>query len=136
MELRALLAELDQLNLPTDQYIITSSGSLAARGIREAHDLDIVPSDTLWEKLKSRYPVRRINFKTINIGNIQILGPGSYFRNSAIATPQQQIETADIIDGYKYLNLALLRKFKEALGRDKDLKDVELIDQYLESHNS
>lgn len=33
------------------------------------------------------------------------------------------------------MNLKELRKFKKALGRDKDNVDIALIDEYLKRHN-
>jgi hypothetical protein len=41
------------------------------------------------------------------------------------------IRNAEIIDGVPFIKLDELIKFKKALGRDKDKKDVELIEQYL-----
>ncbi|MBU4381382.1 hypothetical protein L6255_02740 [Candidatus Parcubacteria bacterium] len=51
MKIDILLEELDKLNLPKDQYAITSSGSLAIRGIREANDLDIIVTPKVWKEL-------------------------------------------------------------------------------------
>lgn len=45
-------------------------------------------------------------------------------------TTEEAIQTATIIDGIPFMNLNELCKFKEALGRDKDFKDIELIREY------
>jgi len=55
MKIDILLAELDKLNLPDDQYAITSSGPLAIRGIREANDLDIIVTPKVWTELSKKY---------------------------------------------------------------------------------
>ena len=41
------------------------------------------------------------------------------------------LKNADIINGVPFLQLNELLKFKEALGREKDVKDIELINQYI-----
>jgi len=130
MKLDILLAELDKLNFPKDQYAITSSGPLAIRGIREANDLDIIVSLKLWAELLKKYPVKKEGFESIEIGNIQILWKGSFFTDSKVATVEEQIKTADVIKGYRFVNLDLIKKFKKISGREKDKRDLELIKNY------
>lgn len=48
----------------------------------------------------------------------------------------EAITSAMIIDGIYFMNLEELKKFKTALGRDKDFADIVLIDAYLNEHNS
>lgn len=133
MNLSNLLSQLKSLNLPLGHYVINSSGVLAAHGIREANDLDIVVTPEFFKQLKRTYPMNtRKGFEIIEIGDLEILGPGSQFTSSPeIATVEEQIQAADIIDGIPYCKLELLRKFKQKMGRDKDLRDIELIDNYL-----
>lgn len=45
------------------------------------------------------------------------------------------IKNAEIINGIPFLPLSELIKFKKALGREKDFKDIELIEQYLKNNN-
>ena len=51
----AYLAELKALNLPLGHYAIFGSGPLAVRGIREAADLDIIVSESLWKELLPKH---------------------------------------------------------------------------------
>lgn len=44
------------------------------------------------------------------------------------------LKDADIIDGIAFLSLRNLRMFKLSSGREKDLKDVTLIDSYLKDN--
>lgn len=132
MNFNEALKELDKLNLPKDQYAITSSGTLAIRGLREAADLDIIVTDSLWQELSQKYPVTpKPPLDRIDIGNIQILGDGSFFIKPEIATIEQMIKTADVIDGRRFVKLELIKKFKALRDTEKDKKDIELIDQYL-----
>ena len=47
----------------------------------------------------------------------------------------EAIASAMIIDGIYFMNLKELKKFKKALGREKDFADIKLIDEYLKKHN-
>lgn len=136
MKFKLLLKQLRGLKLPVDQFAVTSSGPMAVRGIREARDLDIVVTDKLWEELSKKYPViPRDLCDTLHVGDVEILGNFSKNPNSGIATVDEQINTADVIDGIRFVNLNLIIKFKQELGREKDLKDIKLIKEYLDTHN-
>ena len=129
MHFSQLLEELDKLNLPKDKYAITSSGPLAVRGIREAKDIDLVVSEDLWRELGTKYLVNKKPIcDTINIGSIEVLGN---FRGENLFSGDEQIAKADIIGGHRFVNLDMIIVFKTALGREKDLKDLELIKGYL-----
>lgn len=138
MNFDQFLGELAKLNLPIDQYVVVSSGSLAVRGIRDARDLDVIVADKLWHQLSQQYPViQEGDIQKIDVGtkDIEILGAGSAFQDSSIASVDELIDTADVIGGIRFINLQLLKRFKQKMGRDKDLKDIELIDQYLVKQN-
>ncbi|MBU1016917.1 MAG: hypothetical protein ABIJ82_02905 [Patescibacteria group bacterium] len=130
MKIDILLAELDKLNFPKDQYAITSSGVLAIRGIREANDLDILVTPKLWKELSQKYLERNSESKDIKIGNLHIFWEGSFDEQSSIATVMEQINTADTIKGYRFVNLELAKRFKKVSGREKDKRDLELIKNY------
>lgn len=135
MQFDLLLKQLKELNLPSDQFAVTSSGPMAVRGIREARDLDIVVTDELWTEISKKYPIIPKDLcDTLQIGDIEVLGNFSKNPDSGIATVDQQVDTADIIDGVRFVNLDLIIKFKQTLGREKDLKDIALIKEYLKSH--
>jgi ADP-ribose pyrophosphatase YjhB (NUDIX family) len=129
MRFAVLLKELDNLGLPRDQFAITSSGPLGVRGIRPSKDIDIVASESLWNELSNKYQAEHLEFNdSIKIGNIEILGN---FQGEQIHSTEDQIAKADIIDGYQYVNLEMIKDFKKLLGREKDLKDIELIEKFL-----
>lgn len=137
MQFTQMLNELDKLNLPLGEYVIVSSGALAVRGIREARDLDIIVSDRLWKQLSKNCPVKKEHgIEKIDVKSdiIEILGEGSAFRDPAIASFDELIKTADIIENHPYINLELLKKFKAKMGREKDLKDIELINNFLNTY--
>lgn len=128
MEFKELLRQLDKLGLLVDQYAITSSGALAIRGIRLAKDIDLVVSDELWRTLSKKFPIQQhTTHDSIQIGDIEIL---KNFKGERPFSDAEQIRKADIIDGRRYVNLEMIKVFKKSLGREKDLKDLELIEKW------
>lgn len=132
MNIKTLLSELEKLNLPKNKFAITSSGSLAIRNIREANDLDLIVYPELWQFLSKKYKViKEDDLETIYIGNIQILGNGSYFTDPKFGGVINQINNADIIDGFRYVKLDTITEIKKSMSRPKDLVDIKLIEKYL-----
>ena len=126
MELENLLKELRELNLSGDEYAIFASGPMAVRRIREANDLDIIVIKRLYQELKEKYPVKD---DRIAIGNIEIIDPD----HSVVENPEELINRAENIDGFKYVPLEDIISWKKKMGRPKDLKDIELINNYLKN---
>ncbi len=127
MDLTQLLRALDQWHLPEGEYAITTSGAMAARGIREANDLDVIVTRQLWAELKRQHPEED---GKIRLGeHVEVLGPSS----PVAADGEGQIARAEVIGGRRYVSLADVRQVKQSLGRPKDRRDLELIDAYLAS---
>lgn len=131
--LELTLKILDTFDLDTDEYCIVSSGSLAARGIRDCNDLDIITTNKLWYDLKLKYPehvkvVPKI-CTVISFGEIEFLGEFADSDETKYSS-EYQIKTADIINGKRYQNLEIMKYYKRINAREKDLKDLELIKQY------
>lgn len=133
-----LLELLNKLSLPEDQFVIVGSGPLGVRNIRECRDLDVLVTDKLWIELAKKYPVKKEHgIDKIEVAEgIEMLSKGSAFRDPSIASIDEIIRTADLIEGIRYINLELLKKFKQKMAREKDLKDIELIKDYLSTHQS
>lgn len=133
MKFSDLLVELRALSLQDHEYVITSSGPLGVRGLRESNDLDLVVTDPLWNTLATKYGViDKGTYKTILVGNIEIYNSTSLLGN--FASFNNQLEKADMIEGYNFLNLEMLIELKTKLGREKDLQDIELIRDYLQNN--
>lgn len=134
MEITKLLEELAKLEIPKDKMAITSSGPLGIRNIREIGDLDIIVYPEIWNNLIQKYPVvKEDNFESLYIGNIQVLGEGSWFTDPNCGSVKDDIDNADLIDGNRYVKLDKILTIKRLKSRDKDIKDVKLIEKYLHS---
>jgi hypothetical protein len=127
-----LLAELEKLNIPKDKMAITSSGPIGVRNIREIGDLDIIVYPEVWEELAPKYGViKEGGLESIEIGNIQVLGNGSWFTDPKYGDVKSDIDNADIFDGNRYVKLEKILTIKKLKSRPKDKEDVGLIEDYL-----
>ena len=126
-----IFKKLKELNLPLGEYVLVGSGPLAARGIREANDLDIAVTPKLLKKLidsKKYQKVEKYGKVFLEADNIDIIPQLNW--SAYPTTTEEAIKTADIINGYPFLNITEAIKFKKALGREKDFKDIELLKDY------
>ena len=125
-KLKDILAELEQLKLPVGHYVVTGGAVLAAHGIRGTEDVDLVTDPGLYEVLKAKYP----EFKE---GHLRI-SEKVEVKNGAISiadNPEKVMARADLIEGFPFVRLTDLIDIKRKKGRPKDLRDVELINDYL-----
>ncbi|MFA6365539.1 MAG: hypothetical protein WCW78_04040 [Candidatus Paceibacterota bacterium] len=129
---RSVIEKVKELNFPIGQYVVVASGTLDALGIRKASDVDIAVLPELhkklcenpeWEQLEK---YGKIFLKKEGVDIIPSLDWSEY-----LTTTEEAIASALIIDGIPFLNLQELKKFKRAMGRDKDFEDIKLIDDYL-----
>lgn len=135
MNFQKQFENLKKLNLPTDQFVVVSSGALSIRGIRDSKDIDIIVTETLWDDMIKKHPTGINSFGIENIeleNDIEILHPvQSLFGNSQIVPVQELFEKADVFDGIKFINLDHLKILKMELGRERDIEDINLINNYL-----
>lgn len=80
----------------------------------------------LWKKLSREYEPE--NDKVIRVGDIEI------YKNWKpwFANINELIGLAETIGGLPFVKLEYVRQWKEKMGREKDLGDVELIENYLQ----
>ena len=125
-----IFEDVKKLNLPIGQYAVVGSGVMSAYGIRPHHDVDLIVTKNLFVILKNSgwqsVPNRNGVLKS---GNYEVDADYKYRENQP--DHDELIRNAEIIEGVPFIRLSELIKFKTALGRDKDKKDIELIEQYL-----
>lgn len=126
-----IFKKLKELNFPLGEYVLVGSGPLAARGIRAASDLDIAVTPKLFKQLivsKNYQEVEKYGKIFLEADNIDIIPQLDW--EEYFTTTEEAIKTADIINGYPFLNIEETIKFKKALGREKDFKDIKLLEDY------
>lgn len=121
------IQKVKSLNLTIGSYVIFGSGPLSIRELCESNDIDILLQESVWNKYKDRseWTLGISKFKSdyFHFDNIELFKdwkPGDW-------DVKYLIESADIISGLPFVNLKEVIKWKEILRRDKDLKDIELI---------
>ena len=132
MTKQEIIHKVKALELPKGSYIVFGSCPLAAVGIREAQDIDLLVTPELFAKLQ------KAGWQEVDKGPGD--KPVAYSVYEAHAnwdftsykpTLKQLLKTATMFDGVPFASLDEVRKWKKASGRPKDLVDIKLIDQYL-----
>lgn len=125
--------EIRELNLPFGQYVVVGGAIMAAHGIKDTQDVDLVVTEDLFEKLKQR------GWKEHKRPNGE---PGLEYKvfeayldvNCGNHNPKTEdlIAGAEIINGVPFISLEELIKFKKEYARPKDLEHIKTIEQHLE----
>ena len=131
--------KLSELSLNTQNSIVIGSGILNALKIRESSDIDLVVDKTTYQKLK-RNPLFKIT-KPFNRQNLEYdtfdIGLSWNIPSAHIHYSFEEIfKNSQVIDDVRYISLEFLLKIKKMflnspIKREKDVKDIELIEKYL-----
>lgn len=123
------------LNLPLDQIIVIGSGILDQLGIRPASDIDLAASSDLMKKLSEesgdwlkKFDDNQRFYFVKDDGSAEVWD-GWEFDRQAISY-DDLLDYAVKYDGVRFVDLEFLRKWKSWRGREKDVRDVELIDEW------
>ena len=129
-----IFKKLKELDLPKDEYVVIGSGLLAAFSLREANDLDIVVSENLFTSLKESgdYHVKEGVDYLYSKDNLVEIIPKLEF-DKYPTTTQEAIDGAETINGFPFLSILETIKFKTALGREKDSKDIKMLEEYMKN---
>ena len=116
------IKKLQDADLAPEHYVVTAGGSLLLHGIREeTQDIDLACTASLAQKL-------------IDDGFPQSVRYGK--RRIEIAEDFEVYEETSLpdfvlIDGIPAMTLDEVIAMKKRMGRDKDLRDLELIEKFL-----
>jgi len=132
-----IISKIKELNLPYGKYIVVGSGTLDVLGIRQAGDIDIAVTKDLHKELRGtgEWEEEEHYGKIFLKKDIFELNPELTWENYH-TTLYEAMASALVIEGVPFMNIDELCKFKKALGREKDFKDLELIKNYLNSGKS
>lgn len=121
------LEALKGLDLPEGQYLIWGSGPLAIRGLREGRDVDLVVTEKYWRQLIQKHPVEGEKKNRIDLGNVEIWSDLMNLTDII----DEMIANCDWFEGQPFMKLSYVVRWKKWLGREKDLRDVKVIKEYL-----
>jgi hypothetical protein len=106
--------------------VVVGSGILNALGIRESRDIDLIVTDEIYTKFEAEgWEKDNWSDQVVLKHDVFDLGKSWYGKSIDELSPNAQY-----IDNIPYLSLEDVYKWKKSLGRDKDLHDLELIDEY------
>lgn len=113
---------LKNMDLPLSDYWITSGAGLVIHGVKDStRDIDLGCTTNLVDyfiKKGCKYRVLNDNSKIVEVNDkVEILE--NWF-----------VDEIMFIDGLPVGSLESIKKQKLQLGRDKDIKDIRLIDEY------
>jgi hypothetical protein len=130
---KEFLRKFDQLEIPKKEYVFIASATLAIRDIREAQDLDILVTKKVFKNLKKRYKnkIKKEPYERIEIDELEI----GYDWRGDEEKVKDWIQNAENVSGYQCMKLKDVIKLKKELGREKDKKDIKLIEDYLKQKN-
>lgn len=119
-----IIKRLAELNFPINEYWLITGGAMVLYGLRDTtNDIDLGCSKALADTLeKSGYPTTKLSDGTRKISvadDIEIFEEWLFDR-------------VEIRDGISVISLKGLLEIKKSLGREKDLKDIELIEKSFE----
>ncbi len=127
-----LFDELKKLGLPEGDWAVFGSGPMWVRGIRESEDIDIIARGAAWEwtkthgktGIKESSGLEYVQFANDSIEVYRAWYPGEW-------DIDQLIDTAEVVGGVPFVGLDHVIAWKKIMGREKDAKDLVLIEKYL-----
>ena len=127
-----IFEKVKELNLPFGKYVIVGSGTLDALGIRSANDIDIAVTKDLAEELNKDNTWRKEEQydQTFLQKDIFTIIPKLNWEKYNITT-EEAIKSALVINEIPFMSLEHILKFKKALNREKDQKDIKLLENML-----
>ena len=120
-----LMERVKALPFPKEDYWVITGGAMVLYGLREqTHDIDMGCTSRLADELEQQgaeISIRKDGTRKLVLdGDVEIMENWLYDR----------VETVEDIP---VISLKGLKEMKLSLGREKDLRDVALIDAYLAS---
>lgn len=131
-----IFAELKKLNFPQEKYLVIGGASMAGRGLKQTKDLDLLLSRDLIEELRKdsnwQYHPRIIPTEEAGLvnedGTVELyptVGGGLDLSFEDMKSREE------VIQGFPFADLKDELLIKQAFRREKDLKDIALIEAYL-----
>ncbi|MFH1129347.1 MAG: hypothetical protein V1686_01265 [Patescibacteria group bacterium] len=126
-----LLEKLKELNLPKGKFAIFGSGPMGPKGLRDPRDLDIIVTEDIFSDFKKR-PDFKLGQKKSDNEYLEKDGIEIYTNwNLEDWDINKLINEAEIIDNLPFVRIEEVLRWKRAYNREKDIKDIELIENYL-----
>ena len=115
---------------------------MGIRNLKEIGDVDLIVSEELWSQLSLKYGVvdekgvKKIVFPR---EEIEVFHQGSFYTepfDPEVPTYAWRIAHAEIFEGLPFDPLEVILYYKKKQRREKDLKDIELIERWMLGNNA
>lgn len=122
--------KINELNLQAGTYVVVGSGILNALGIRESEDVDLVVTEDAYQMLNEK-GWEHGEWRDQPVLRRDVFDIGRHWYGKGV---KELLKTAQVVDGIPYLSLDDVYEWKKGLGREKDIRDIALIDEYRKSN--
>lgn len=122
------------LNLPKTEYVVFGSAPMVFVQLRKSNDIDLFVTQSLFSKLYEtgwKAKTRDDGTTSLSVPGVEAFVKWSAGNYSADfyairkrATEHKDIPIASLLD---------VKEWKQALGRQKDFKDLQLIEDFIKS---
>lgn len=124
------------LGLPADQCVVIGSGVLDALGLRSSGDIDLVVTTQLFRELQQSgtWQSEQRHGETVLLkGDAE-----AWLSWGSEGEPNFSILQADgvTINGVTFAHPQFVLGQKRETGRQKDINDVQLLEEYLQQHDA
>jgi hypothetical protein len=119
----SIIKMLNDLNLPPSEYWITSGSALVMHGVKQyTKDIDLGCTNSLWD-----FFLQNGHMFRVGKDNSKIMQINEYVE----VIKEYYVEEIEFVEGLPTGSLKSIKKQKESLGREKDIIDIKLIDEYI-----
>lgn len=128
-----IFKKLSSLRLPVADYVIFGSAPLLAHGLRTSvGDLDILAREAAWENALSLGPA--VTPPSGNGALVSLFGGGIEIFDRWVSDdwkPAELIDAAELIEGFPFVPLPTVLRWKRRANRTKDQHDIAVLEKYL-----
>jgi len=124
-----LFKKLKEMNLPKGKFAIFASGPMVIRKLRESKKLEIIVTRDIFDEFRKKddWSVKNELCEGLQKDNIEMYyewGPGEW-------DIDKLVQEAETINDLPFVKLEEVLRWKKLYNREKDQKDIELIENYL-----
>ena len=118
-----IVCRLERINFHKAEYWVLAGSAMVLHGIRpETHDIDLGCSKVLADELEMQgYPTKVMPDGTRRIA----------YAEEVEIFEEWILDKVVIVDGIPVISLNGLLEMKRSLGREKDLRDIQMIEEFL-----
>lgn len=137
MDSKALFALIESLHLPAQQWVVFGGACLAARDIRPTSDLELFVTPQLYAALKQDGWEEKATistnapYVTKTYGDVPVFAFITCGSEKWRPNVEEYLRSPELIAGKPFMPLREMYEWKASTAREKDLKDLVLIDNYL-----